>query len=215
MGIFVKLYDYYRSSSSYRVRIALSLKNINYESLPIHLVNQGGEQHTPEYLRLNPQGLIPTLDENGHILTQSLAIIEYLEDIAPSPALLPKNPLARAHIRSLAFIIAADIHPLNNLRVLQQLRQQFNANEKEVQEWYHLWLRKGLDAFEDTLQSMSRKNPVCYGCDVSLADICLIPQVYNAHRFNFPMNKYPLINEINEYCTSLPAFIAASPEAVG
>jgi maleylacetoacetate isomerase len=209
----VKLYDYYRSSASYRVRIALNLKNISYESLPVHLVNHGGEQHNPEYLRLNPQGLVPTLDENGHILTQSLAIIEYLEDISPTPALLPTNPLARAQIRSLALIITADIHPLNNLRVLQQLRQQFNANEEEVQEWYHLWLRKGFDAFEGKLHLMSRKNPVCYGHEVSIADICLIPQVYNAHRFNFPLDKYPLINEINEYCTSLPAFIAASPEA--
>lgn len=209
----MKLYDYFRSSASYRVRIALNIKNISYEALPVHLVNNGGEQHQPDYMKLNPQGLVPTLDENGHILTQSLAIIEYLEDISPKPALLPANPLARAQIRSLALIVAADMHPLNNLRVLQQLRQQFHADEQQVLEWYHLWLKKGFDAFESKLQHLQRKNSVCYGSDVTLADICLIPQVYNAHRFNFPMDNYPLITEINEYCTNLPAFLAAAPES--
>jgi maleylacetoacetate isomerase len=209
----VKLYDYYRSSASYRVRIALNIKNISYETLPVHLVHNGGEQHQPEYTKLNPQELVPTLDENGHILTQSLAIIEYLEDISPLPALMPANPLARAQVRSLALIIAADVHPLNNLRVLQQLRQQFHADEQQVLDWYHLWLKKGFDAFENILHQLTRKNPVCYGSEVTLADICLIPQVYNAQRFNFPLDNYPLITEINEYCTSLPPFLAAAPEA--
>ena len=209
----VKLYNYYRSSASYRVRIALNLKDITYETIPVHLVSHNGEQHTPDYIKLNPQALVPTLDENGHVLSQSLAIIEYLEEISPTPPLLPQNPLGRAQVRSLALLIACDMHPLNNLRVLEQLRQQFKADEKQVQEWYHLWLKNGFDAFENRLQQLPRKNPVCYGSEVTLADICLIPQVYNAHRFKFPMSAYPLINEINEYCLTLAAFFDARPEA--
>jgi maleylacetoacetate isomerase len=207
----MKLYDYYRSSSSYRVRIALNIKQISYEKLAIHLIDNGGEQHHPDYLAFNPQGLVPTLNENGHILTQSLAIIEYLEEMNPEPALLPSNPLARAQIRSLALVIACDIHPLNNLRVLKQLRGEFQATEAQVLEWYHLWLKEGFDAIELKLKNLPRKNHVCYGHDISLADICLIPQVYNAIRYNFSMSNYPLINEINEYCLTLPAFIEAAP----
>lgn len=210
----MKLYDYYRSSASYRVRIALNIKNICYETLAVHLVNQGGEHHLPQYLELNPQGLVPTLDENGHIITQSLAIIEYLDEINPSPSLLPPTPLGRAKVRSLAMIIACDIHPLNNLRVLNQLRKEFDANEEQVMRWYHLWLKAGFDAFEQVLQTLPHKSPhqLCYGNEVSMADICLIPQVYNAHRFGFSMAAYPLINDINAYCLSLPAFNHAAPE---
>lgn len=206
----MKLYDYYRSSSCYRVRIALNIKQISYETLEVHLINNGGEQHQATYCKLNPQGLVPTLDENGHILTQSLAIIEYLEEINPSPSLLPQNPLGRAQVRALAMSIASDMHPLNNLRVLQQLREQFHATENQVLVWYHHWLEKGFDAIEQTLQRFPRKHPVCYGSEISLADVCLIPQVYNALRFNFPMNKYPLISMINDYCLTLPAFIQAA-----
>lgn len=208
----MKLYDYYRSTACYRVRIALNLKNISYEILPVRLANDGGEQHHPDYLKINAQGLVPTLDENGHILNQSLAIIEYLEEINPKPELLPKSPLARAQIRSLAMIVACDMHPLNNLRVLQHLRQQFQATEAQVTEWYHHWLKEGFDAIEKQLKKLPRGDHVCYGHDVSLADICLIPQVYNAKRFNFSMDNYPLINEINSYCTTLAAFSNAAPE---
>lgn len=208
----MKLYDYYRSTASYRVRIALNLKNINYEAIPIHLINHGGEQHQAPYLEINPQGLVPALDENGHILNQSLAIIEYLEEINPTPALLPHNPLARAQVRSIAMIIACDIHPLNNLRILQQLKEQFKATENQVFTWYHRWLKEGFDAVERTLQKLPRKNHVCYGNEISLADICLIPQVYNAQRFNFSMDSYPLICEINDHCLTLPAFIHAEPK---
>ncbi|WP_419418770.1 maleylacetoacetate isomerase [Legionella sp. D16C41] len=207
----MKLYDYYRSSASYRVRIALNLKNISYETFSVHLVNNGGEQHAPNYTKLNPQGLVPTLDENGHILNQSLAIIEYLEEINPTPPLLPQTPLGRAQVRSLALIIACDIHPLNNLRVLNRLRHQFNAEEENVKSWYYHWLKEGFDAFERRLQNMPHKGQVCYGSEVTLADICLIPQVYNAKRFGFPLTEYPLINEINTYCLTLPAFKNAAP----
>jgi maleylacetoacetate isomerase len=207
----MKLYDYYRSSCSYRVRIALNMKQISYETLTVHLINQGGQQHHAEYLTMNPQGLVPTLDENGHILSQSLAIIEYLNEMNPEPPLLPLNPLSRAHVRSLAMIIACDIHPLNNLRVLNQLREVFQATEEQVLAWYHVWLKRGFDAFEAKLKSLPRKHHVCYEQAVSIADICLIPQVYNAKRYNFPMFDYPLINEINDYCLTLPEFKEAAP----
>ncbi len=207
----MKLYDYYRSSSSYRVRIALNIKHISYEAIPVHLIENGGEQHQAAYLALNPQGLVPTLDENGHILTQSLAIIEYLDEINPTPALLPQNPYGRAMVRSIALTIACDLHPLNNLRVLQQLRAQFQATEEQVMVWYQHWLKNGFDAVENTLKKLHRKHPVCYGNDLSLADICLIPQVYNAVRFNFSLADYPLICEINDHCLTLPAFLQAAP----
>lgn len=208
----MKLYDYYRSSASYRVRIALNIKNISYETLSVHLVNNGGEQHLPDYLELNPQGLVPTLNENGHILSQSLAIIEYLEEMNPSPALLPQTPLGRAQVRSMALLIACDIHPLNNLRILDRLKTQFKADDQAIKAWYHHWLKQGFDALEKRLQSMPHKHPVCYGHEVSVADLCLIPQVYNAHRFEFNMDDYPLINAINEHCLGLPAFREAAPD---
>lgn len=207
----MKLYDYYRSSSCYRVRIALNLKHVTYEALAVHLINNGGEQHQPAYTALNPQALVPTLDENGHILTQSLAIIEYLNELNPTPPLLPQTPLGRAQVRSLAMIIACDIHPLNNLRVLQQLKEQFQATEEQVLDWYQHWIKIGFNAVEKKLNQLSRKGHVCYGHDVSLADVCLIPQVYNAKRFNLSLTAYPLISEINDYCLTLPAFIQAAP----
>lgn len=209
----MKLYDYYRSSASYRVRIALHLKNISYETFSVHLNNQGGEQHQPDYLALNPQGLVPAFNENGHILTQSLAIIEYLDELNPKPALLPHTPLGRAQVRSMALVIACDLHPLNNLRVLNRLRTEFKATEEQIKDWYHHWLKLGFDALEARLQSMPHKNKVCYGNEVSLADICLIPQVYNALRFDFSMDNYPLINEIYAYCLSFPAFSDTAPES--
>lgn len=205
------LYDYFRSSASYRVRIALNLKQISYKKIPIHLIQNGGEQHSLEYQQINPQQLVPTLNENGHILSQSLAIIEYLEELHPTPALLPKTPLLRARIRELATTIACDIHPLNNLRVLAYLRTQHTLDDAQIQDWYHHWLKLGLDAFEQRLQQLHRKVPVCSGDNVTLADICLIPQVYNAHRVHFSMNSYPLINEIYAYCTELSAFKDAAP----
>jgi maleylacetoacetate isomerase/maleylpyruvate isomerase len=207
----MKLYDYYRSTASYRVRIALNLKNMSYHTYNIHLTNHGGEQKSQEYKAINPQGLVPTLDENGHIIQQSLAIIEYLDEICPTPPLLPQTPLGRAKVRSLALLIACDIHPLNNLRVLQQLKMQFQASEDQVSQWYHLWLKEGFDAFEQHLQKRNHPGHTCYGSEVSLADICLIPQIYNANRFGFAMDAYPLINEINDYCLGLPAFIKAAP----
>lgn len=208
----MKLYDYYRSSCSYRVRIGLNIKDISYETLSVHLVNNGGEQHQPNYLELNPQGLVPTLDENGHIISQSLAILEYLEEICPTPPFLPPKPLGRAQVRSMSLLIACDMHPLNNLRVLTQLKNQFKASEQQVMDWYHHWLKQGFDALETRLQAMPHKSHVCYGNEVTMADICLIPQIYNAKRFGFSLHNYPLINSINTYCLSLPAFQEATPQ---
>jgi len=208
----MKLYDYYRSTACYRVRIALNIKNIAYEKISVHLVNQGGEQHSPEYRLINPQGLVPSLEINGQIIRQSLAIIGYLNETFPEPALLPENPLDKAVIRSLALTIACDMHPLNNLRVLNRLKEQFQANEIQIQEWYHHWLKTGFDAFETSLRTIKRSEPVCFGNKVTLADLCLIPQVYNATRFNFPMDDYPLIREINAHCLTIAAFQNAAPE---
>ena len=209
----IKLYDYFRSTACYRVRIALHIKNVAYEKVEIHLVNHGGEQNSPEYCKINPQGLVPSLEINGQILHQSLAIIEYLEETYPEIPLLPKDPLIKADLRALALIVACDMHPLNNLRVLNRLKAQFNANEDQVKDWYHHWLKAGFDAFEEQLKQLERSKPVCYGSEISLADLCLIPQVYNAKRFNFSMQDYPIISAINEYCLSIPAFQKAAPEA--
>lgn len=208
----MKLYDYFRSTACYRVRIALNIKQCAYEKIDVHLVNNGGEQHHPDYQKINPQELVPSLEVNGRILNQSLAIIEFLDEQYPQPALLPQDPYLKAELRSLALIVACDMHPLNNLRVLNRLKSEFAATESQVNAWYHHWLKAGFDAFEMKLNRLERSRPVCYGDEPSLADLCLIPQVYNAHRFHFPMDDYPLINEINHYCLSLKAFKEAAPE---
>jgi len=205
------LYDYFRSTACYRVRIALNLKQCSYEKIELHLINDGGQHHSPEYLKLNPQGLVPSLAIDGKILTQSLAIIDFLEERFPSTPLLPKDLFIKAELRALALIVACDMHPLNNLRVLNRLKEQFQATEAQVNEWYHNWLKAGFDAFEAQLVKLPRDKSVCYGDSPSLADLCLIPQVYNAKRFNFDLSSYPLINEINDYCLSLTAFKAAAP----
>lgn len=207
----MKLYDYYRSSACYRVRIALNLKQLNYEKITVHLTDNGGEQHKPDYLKVNPQALVPTLDENGNFISQSLAIIEYLDEMYPTPPLLPKTPLARAHVRGLALIIACDIHPLNNLRTTNQLRAQFSASDEQVKSWYFHWLKLGFDTIETHLEAKANKDPFCYGQSVTMADICLIPQVFNAYRFGFPLENYPRILAINEHCLSLLAFKQAAP----
>lgn len=203
------LYDYYRSTACYRVRLALQLKQCTYETVVVQLVEN--EHHTPEYHQLNPQELVPSLVINGQVFSQSLAIIDYLEETYPDHPLLPTDPFIKAELRSIALNIACDMHPLNNLRVLNRIRSQFQATEAQVTEWYHHWLKSGFDGIEAKLATLKRSKPVCYGATPTLADICLIPQVFNAHRFEFAMNNYPLINEINTYCTSLPAFKAAAP----
>lgn len=207
----MKLYDYNRSTACYRVRIALNIKNIHYEKISLHLIDNGGEQHQQEYHDINPQELVPSLVTNGQIITQSLAIIDYLEELFPANPLLPPTLLEKTQARTLALLIACDVHPINNLRVLNRLKQQFHAREDSVLDWYHHWLRTGFDAFEEQLNRLTRSKAVCIGDTPSVADICLIPQVYNAQRFNFAMDDYPLINEINSYCLTVPAFKNAAP----
>lgn len=210
----IKLYDYFRSSASFRVRIALNLKELPYTPMEIHLVKEGGQHLQTDYAAINPQKLVPTLldaDETT-ALTQSLAIIEYLEEQYPTPALLPHDPLLRAQIRAFAQHIACDIHPLNNLRVLQYLTGTLQISESQKMAWYFHWLQQGFTALETLLAKQSTSHPFCFGKTPTLADICLIPQVYNARRFEFPMHEYPRLSAVNAHCLTHAAFTRALPE---
>ena len=206
----IVLYSYFRSSAAYRVRIALNLKNIEYELCPVHLLKNGGEQYREEYLALNPQGLVPVLILSNTVLTQSSAIIEYLEDAFPYPPLLPSNSIERAYVRSFVQVIACDIHPLNNLRVLSYLKNL--PNDISQQAWQHHWLQEGFSALEQLLQQSDFHDRFCFGNTASLADVFLIPQVQNALRFDFEMNGFPLINTIYKNCLQENCFINARPE---
>lgn len=206
------LYNYYRSSASFRVRIALNLKNLDFKEIPIHLVNNGGEQHSPEYRAINPQGLVPTLIDDQKIITQSLAIIEYLEDVHPTPALLPKDAFTKSFARSIAMIIAADIHPLNNSGVLKYLTNTFKISEEQKNEWYHHWIARGLAALEKKISTSNLSGDFCIGNTPSLADIFIVPQMYNAKRFECDTSPYPTLMRINEHCQQHPAFKKAWPQ---
>jgi maleylacetoacetate isomerase len=205
----VKLYSYFRSSAAYRARIALNLKGIAYETAPVHLTRGGGEQHAPEFQAVNPQKRVPALAlDNGATLLQSLAIIEYLDEVYPDPPLLPKDPLARAHVRAVAQIIASDIHPLNNVSPLNYLRDPLNCDQKAVAEWYHRWVIAGFEAVE----LLIKPGPYAFGAVVTMADVCLVPQVFNARRFNVPLDRFPGIVAADAAAAALPAFDAARPE---
>ncbi|MBZ9612016.1 maleylacetoacetate isomerase [Rheinheimera maricola] len=206
----MKLYGYWRSSAAYRVRIALNLKQLSFENLPVHLVKNGGEQHSDSYKALNPAELVPTLVDGDFSLNQSLAIIEYLEEIYPQPALLPLEAGAKAQVRALALDIACDIHPLNNLRILQYLTGSLALTEQQKQQWILHWLHCGFTAFEQRLSASA--GHFCFGDTVTLADICLIPQVYNALRFGLDMSPFPTINAVHHQCLQLAAFALAAPE---
>jgi maleylacetoacetate isomerase len=207
------LHTYFRSSAAYRVRIALNLKKLPYTAVPVHLLRDGGEHHRPEYVQLNPQALLPTLQDSGLPLTQSLAIVEYLEETYPSPALLPPDPAGRARVRALAFSIACDIHPLNNLRVLRYLQNQFSVDQERRDEWYRHWIEVGFAALETSLNGPHCAAGYCHGAAPTIADCCLVPQVYNAHRLRCDMGPYPTIMRIHENCQQLDAFQRAAPAA--
>ena len=209
----MQLYSYYRSSSSYRVRIALRHKGLDYQYHGVHLLKNGGEQHSSSYKALNPQELVPTLVDGDLTLTQSLAIIEYLEEKYPQPLLLPKDLAQRAYVRQLSLISVADIHPLNNLKILTHLTNEFSITQDQKTMWYHKWITQGFNAIEALLQrSAFRTGPYCCGDQVTMADMCLVPQVYNARRFELSMDSWPLITAIEQNCLKLKSFIEASPE---
>lgn len=206
----LELYTYFRSSAAYRVRIALNLKGLRYEPRFVHLSK--GEQHLPQYRKLNPQALVPTLVEAGCVLTQSLAIIEYLEEAYPEPPLLPKDLKERAYARALALSIACDIHPLNNLRVIHYLKDTLNQSEPVRLCWIQHWIEEGFRAFEQCLEAQGRSGRFCLGDTPTLADICLVPQVFNARRFGCDLAVFPKIEAIDGHCLCLPAFQKAAPE---
>jgi len=205
----VKLYSYFRSSAAYRVRIALNLKKLPYEMVPIHLTKDGGRQHTPEFRAINPQARVPALEvSSGEVLTQSLAIIEYLDDVHPEPPLLPTDALDRAKSRAIAQMIACDIHPLNNLIALKYLKRQLKHEQSEIDAWYHHWIIEGFRALEAVLEPA----PYACGANVTIADICLVPQVANARRYKVPLDQFPKIVAVDAACLKLPAFDRARPE---
>ncbi|MDQ2102841.1 maleylacetoacetate isomerase [Azospirillum isscasi] len=205
----MKLHGYFRSSAAFRVRIALNLKGIEAEQVFVHL--RKGEQKAAPFVDLNPHKLVPALEMDGRVLTQSLAIIEYLDETHPEPPLLPREPLARARVRSLALAVACDIHPLNNLRVLQRLKAMGHP-QAEVDDWYRHWIAVGLEGLEVQLAGDPQTGRFCHGDAAGLADICLVPQMANARRFDCDLSGYPTLRRIEEACLAIPAFADALPE---
>lgn len=209
------LYGYWRSSAAYRVRIALNIKGLEYESRPVHLVRDGGEQHAAAFRQINPQGLIPCLLDGDRVITQSLAIMEYLDEKYPEleTALLPIDLRGRARVRALAMVVACDSHPLGNLRVLQRLESQFGADEAQRAEWVRHWIAASFNALEAMLSDHAATGRYCHGDTPSMADVCLVPQVYNALRWKQPLDDYPMVTRIYRACMDLEAFQRAAPEA--
>ncbi len=203
----MKLYSYWRSTAAYRVRIALNLKGVEYEMEPVNLLKSA--QTAPGYLEVNPQGLVPALDTGGQIITQSTAIIEYMEDCFAEPPLLPADPIERAKVRAACQTIACDIHPLNNLRVLQYLRNEISCDEQQVSDWYKCWIQKGFTSLESQVGSAGL---YMFGDTITMADIYLVPQMYNARRFGCDLNPFPRLSEISMRLEEHPAFLAAAPE---
>ncbi|MCE2927665.1 MAG: maleylacetoacetate isomerase [Rickettsiales bacterium] len=205
----MKLYSYFRSSASYRVRIALALKGLAYETAAINLLKN--EQRAQDYMKLNPQGLLPTLEDGGHLLTQSLAIMEYLDETYPNPPILPKTPAERARVRALSLAIACDIAPLNNLSSMNFLKNDLAQGEAERTRWYNHWIERGFTALEAILSNSSATGTFCHGETPGIADCCLVPQVFNARRYECDLAPYPTILRIDAACNQHQAFIAAHP----
>lgn len=209
----IVLYSYWRSSASYRVRAALNLKQIDYRIEPVHLVRGGGEHRRPEYLSMNPQGLVPLLQDGARRISQSLAIIDYLEETRPEAALLPADPAGRARVRSLAQVIACEVSPLQNLRVLRHLSEDLGVSDDQRQAWIHRWIRLGFETLETRLESDGETGQFCHGDQPGMADVVLIPQIFNAKRFGCDMTPYPTLQRINAACLAMEAFKRAAPEA--
>ena len=207
------LYTYWRSSAAYRVRIALALKGLEYRSEPVHLVQDGGQQHAPDYAALNPQELVPVLRHEGRVLRQSMAILEYLDETWPQPALLPADAAGRARVRALAQVVGCDVHPLGNLRVLQYLERDLEQPAPAREAWVRHWVGSGLDALERMLDADPETGRFCHGDAPGLADCVLVPQLYNARRFGMELARWPVLARIEQACLALPAFAAAVPEA--
>ena len=206
------LYSYWRSSAAYRVRIGLALKGLRYDTVPVHLVRNGGEQHAPDYAAANPQKLVPMLVHGQRRMRQSLAILEYLDEVWPEPPLLPATARGRQRVRALSQVVASDIHPLNNLRVVRFLENEWNVPQPERDVWMRHWMVEGLDAFEALLADHPSTAEFCEGHLPTLADCCLVPQLYNARRFGVDLDPYPTIRRIEAACLAHPAFDAARPE---
>jgi maleylacetoacetate isomerase len=207
----MKLYTYFRSSAAYRVRIALNLKGLSYEAVPVHLLKDGGQQRQDDYRQINPSGLVPALQDDRITLTQSMAIIEYLDERYPAVPLLPQDPPGRARVRELAQIIACDIHPLNNLRVLRHLVHELKLSEEQKNAWIRHWIGEGLAGLEAHLARDPAAGPFCHGNSPTIADCFLVPQVFNAQRFEIDMAAYPNISRIYALCADMPAFAGAHP----
>jgi len=206
------LYGYWRSTAAYRIRIALNHKQIPYIEEPINLVKDGGEQHQTNYKKLNAQGLVPTVVDEGKVIGQSIAILEYLEEKYTDIAFQPADLFEKAKMRQLCQIIACDLHPLNNLRVLQYLSSELSVQQEQKTDWYHHWLELGFRGFDALLAANDYRGPYCLGRELSMADACLIPQIYNADRFGFSMDNFPRLLQINQNCMKLKVFVDASPE---
>ncbi len=208
----VQLYSYFRSSAAFRVRIALNLKGIAHTISPVHLLRSGGEQLTDAYRAISPDGLVPALIDDGTVLQQSLAIIEYLDEVYPEPRLLPCAPVDRAFVRSVALQVACDIHPLNNLRVLKYLKNTLHVTDDDKTVWYRHWVETGFASLEKRLSGDSRMGKLVYGDQPTIADLCLVPQVWNAKRFDIALDIYPTIQRIFDFAMSQDAFLRAAPE---
>ncbi len=208
----IVLYSYWRSSAAYRVRIGLNLKEVPHAITPVHLVRDGGQQHSEAYAALNPQELVPTLRHDARVLHQSMAILEYLEEVFPAPPLLPDDAEGRARVRALAQLLACDVHPLNNLRVMQFFSDTWSVPQPEREDWTRHWMRVGFDAMERMLVESPDTGRFCHGDQPGLADCCLVPQMYNARRFQLDLTPYPTLVRIDAACLELPAFDAARPE---
>ncbi|HEV7164133.1 MAG TPA: maleylacetoacetate isomerase [Gammaproteobacteria bacterium] len=208
----MELFTYFRSSAAYRARIVLNLKGLKADFRFVHLVKDGGQQHTPEFKAVNPQCFIPALVDGGHTITQSLAIAEYVDEIHPEPPLLPKDPAARARVRALALVVACDIHPLTNQRILKYLEKEYALDEAQRKRWIQHWVTEGFGPLEKLLADDLATGKCCHGDTPTIADVFLVPQMFSARRFDTDLSPFPTLQRINEHCLTLKAFIDAAPD---